>query len=676
MFRGKISLLLAGLLLLSSQVVWAQEKGQGQESKRVEQEEVQEFVFDPVLVTATRYAMREIKIPASVQVISREEIENMGKANVQETLKYSLGTSYSTYGPGGASMSSMTSDITIRGMSDGTLVLVNGRPINARGLHMLEKFNTDIVERIEIVRGGGAVMYGSDAMGGVINIITKKGENESNTYYEMGNFGQINSGASFSMDKLTFSYSHGRWGDVGAVSLSAWRNTVQNNPTGRYLSNYFDGSRMHSTAFTYEFNDKLSLFYSYNKQNTFWDYKFIQGTGSAGNLAGRTRYLRDYENRQNIAQLNFSDDHLKASLYYNDLALNTNGIDYLTATGGLVANPRWSTTADERNRNIGVDTQYDWEAGKSKYLVGVNGQYEYYRKDKTSPSFHRYNYSLYGSLDYSFTDKTTAILSMRYNWQAGNPNEATGNLSQLTPQLQLRQQVGKEDYLYVSVSESYKMPTLSQQFAPGGSRVEGDPNLKPQSGEHYELGWKRNRGAHGWRVALFNYDIKDNITTKTLATPNTFKYTNEDRKNTGLELEYTFTGKKGWSYNLGGSISDPKVKNTGLTAVSRQKEWERAYDRYQLTGGVTYVQNNWTVSLNANYLFGRVQASPSAAAYGPQDSQPALYTTLNINYKLGKHQELYLKMENLLDRKDVVNNSSSEYYATPFNFVLGYNLKF
>ena len=673
MLKKKAAPLFLSLLLLSSQTVFAQETTTVKEN-----EELQEFTLDPIIVTASRYATREVETPASVQVLTQEDIKKIGASNVQETLKYSLGTSYSTYGPGGSSMSSMTSDVTIRGASDGTLVLVNGRPINSRGLHMLEKFKTDMVDRIEIVRGGGAVMYGSDALGGVINIITKKGVRDNSVYYEMGNYGQINTGINLSADKLNISYNHGRWGDLGALSLSAWQSTVQNNPTEKYLSNYFTGSRSHSLALTYDITDKLSFFYSYDKQNTLWDYKFIQGSASGNSLAGKTRYLRDYENRQNIAQLNYANKNFKASLYYNDLALNTNGIDYLTSSGGTnnTATNRWNTSADERNRNFGLDTQYDWEAGKAKYLVGLNTQYEYYKKNKETDAFHRYNYAFYSSFDYSFTDRTTAILAMRYNWQAGNPNEATGNLSKFTPQLQVRQKVGKNDYIYASAGTSYKMPTLSQQFAPAGSRIEGDPDINPQTGEHYEIGWKRNNGPHGWRLSLFDYKIKDNIAAKETSTGSgIYKYTNEDRKNTGIELEYTFSGKKGWGYNLGASISDPKVKNSAL-AGNRATTWERAYDRYQLTSGVSYEKDNWTINLNANYIFGRVQAPPSSASYGPQNSSPSLYTTLKVNFKIDKHQELYLKMENLLDRKDIVNNSSSEYYATPFNFIVGYNVKF
>ena len=77
-------------------------------------------------------------------------------------------------GPNGASWGTMTSEITIRGVERGTLILLDGVPLNQDGKYNLEDIPSDIIDRIEIVRGGGSVLYGSEASGGVINIITKK----------------------------------------------------------------------------------------------------------------------------------------------------------------------------------------------------------------------------------------------------------------------------------------------------------------------------------------------------------------------------------------------------------------------------------------------------------------------------------------------------------------------
>lgn len=636
--------------------------------------------LDPVIVTAQRYQTKEVETPASVEVFDQEKIQSIGAKNVQEVLKYSTGTSYASMGPAGYGQgASSAASVTIRGVDSGTLVLVNGRPINNRGVVKLEKFPTANVERIEVIRGGGSVLYGSEALGGVINIITKN-KAENSAYYEMGNYGQINTGMHLQEGKLGITYDYRKWGDINGVSLSSWRSTFNNNPSGRYLSYNFLGSLSNSLMLTYEFDEHLSLLYSYDRTRTSWDYKFIQGTSGGTNLAGQSRWLRHYTNRQHLAQLNYSNKNLKASLYYNDLALLIKGMDFRTTTGAVNtgANRFFNTSGDERNRNIGIDTQYDWDMGKTKYLVGATGQYEYYlqRKSSANPSIHRYNYSIYASADHDFTDKTKAILSARYSWQGGSP---VGNLDKLTPQLQLSQKIGKDEYIYASAGMSYKLPHLNQQFAPAGSKLEGNKDLKPQTGYNYELGWKKNFNKHALRVALFHYNIKDKLDAKETATGSgIYRYDNEDLKNTGIEVEYAYNNNKGFNYSLGAAIGDPKSRYNGYSSAAavRNSKWERSYDRYVLNAGVGYTTGSWSFDLYGKYLFGRVHAAGSSSAVGPERQNPAFYTTLNIRYQVDKRQEFYVRVENLLDRNDVANNNSTEYYYTPVNFIVGYNIKF
>lgn len=666
--------LLTGCLLFNSSSVMAAE----------EETDAQEFNLEPMVVTAQRYQTRELETPASVEIFDEARIKAIGAVNVQETLRYSLGASYSTYGPGGNSQSTMTSAISIRGVEKGTLVLVNGRPINTRGLVYLEKIPTSNVERIEVIRGGGSVLHGSEALGGVINIITKSSA-PSSVHYEMGNYGQINTGGHWQEGKLGLTYDYRKWGPVDHVSSNVWSNRIASTKTVYYMD--YLGSRSNSIMATYDFNDKLSVLYSYDQTKTSWTYNFLKGTLKTTNdLAGLPRYMRNYQNRQNIFQLNYNDDHLKGSIFYNDLAVYTKGIDYRSSgatgepkLGTPYPNPKYGATADERARNFGVDLQYDWDVagGKTKYLVGATGIKEDYRKNKmtNASSIHRYNYSVYASADHDFTDKTKAILSARYSWQGAN---AAGNLDKFTPQLQLSQKIGKEEYLYANASMSYKMPTLNQLYAPAGGAVIGNPDLEPQSGKNYEIGWKKNIGDHGFRVAVFNYDIEDKITFSQItsgANAGSYKGVNEDAKNTGLELEYFYNDQKGFSYNLGASVGNPKTRTKDPTATARGG-WERAYDRYEINGGLGYQTGNWTFNLHGKYLFGRSQASSTSATYGPQDSKPAFYTTLNIRYQVDKRQEFYVRVENLLDRNDIANNSSAEYYYTPINFVIGYNLTF
>lgn len=147
------------------------------------------FVFDQIVVTAQRYEKREIDTPAATSIYTYEDLKATGASNIQEALKFIAGLSYQAYGADGTSLGNMSSKTVIRGSGSGTLVLVNGTPLNIRGSYSLEDIPVDDVERVEIIKGGGSVLYGSEATAGVINIITKK-ERQNSVTVSGGNFGQ------------------------------------------------------------------------------------------------------------------------------------------------------------------------------------------------------------------------------------------------------------------------------------------------------------------------------------------------------------------------------------------------------------------------------------------------------------------------------------------------------
>ena len=152
-------------------------------------EALEEYSLDEIVVTATRTEKRDVDVPMSTDVITREEIERGGAQNAAQIIQKVNGVSFASFAPMGASMGTMINKATIRGIDNGTLVLINGNPISGRGLYNLQEIPADSIERVEIVKGGGSVLYGSEAMAGVINIITKKGP-DNNWTLGFGNYGQ------------------------------------------------------------------------------------------------------------------------------------------------------------------------------------------------------------------------------------------------------------------------------------------------------------------------------------------------------------------------------------------------------------------------------------------------------------------------------------------------------
>ena len=149
-----------------------------------------EFALDPVIVTAQRTETRELETPATVTVIDEQTLKNSGARTIFDALAFTQGITNFSYGPGGQDYGGMDSRVVIRGFDRGALVLINGAPVNLLNKNSLDTIPMESVERIEIVKGASSTLYGAEAFGGVINIITKKGGLENaNVAVAAGNLG-------------------------------------------------------------------------------------------------------------------------------------------------------------------------------------------------------------------------------------------------------------------------------------------------------------------------------------------------------------------------------------------------------------------------------------------------------------------------------------------------------
>jgi iron complex outermembrane receptor protein len=134
--------------------------------------------LDDIVVTPSRMAQRNYKVPANVTVIDQDQIQHSTAQTVADILKEALGVSIYD------NSTAKSSVIDIRGFGDtasrNVLVLVNDRKVNSVDISGpdLVQVPLEAVERIEVLRGAGSVLYGDNAVGGVVNIITKKGKGD------------------------------------------------------------------------------------------------------------------------------------------------------------------------------------------------------------------------------------------------------------------------------------------------------------------------------------------------------------------------------------------------------------------------------------------------------------------------------------------------------------------
>lgn len=610
----------------------------------------EEFTLDPMVITATRSEKRDVDVPASTTILSTQDLKNTGAQNLQVALGRVPGLIYKTFAPGGGAMGTMANEIAIRGVSNGTLVMLNGTPMNLRGKYFLDAIPVESVERVEIVKGGGSVLYGSEAMGGVINIITKK-EFSNSVSVGYGNYGQQKYSATVGAGDLNIGYTLEKWGDVDTISRSHDKGDKHTDMTGSEKRNLF---------LNYKLNDNLNFLYNYYETNVRYDTWFDDAYKSVPK-GGALQQNREYVTKQNLVQLNYNDGSIKGNLYYNQNKLMADGFTNYK-TNGSYSGTVYDT--DEKNRTYGADLQKEWKLNsKAQLILGGSYQNAFY-DDYDTQLTDRHIYSVYGQYDHKFDEKNEFIFGARETWTtAGYRDQNYDNFSMSGQYLY---KLTENDSIYASVQQSFIMPTFSQMYGASEQAI-SNPDLKPQKGTNYEIGYKKVTDTHSWKAAIYHIDITDNITATWETDKSEYQYTNEDFKNTGVELSCDITGSNGFSYNWGVNYMDPKVKGT------KKPYWDRKYGRWQLNGGITYTKDKWTSSLQGIYLAKRVETPSSSHSF---KEKPYFLTSLTTTYNADKQNSFTLTIDNILDREDNLSHSGSEYYSTPFNFMLTYNYKF
>ena len=603
------------------------------------EENFDEYTLDTMVVTATRTEKRDVDVPASTEIITYEDIVDSGSVNAMEAVSKMLGVDYNTYLPGGSAQTSMTNEINVRGFSYGTLILVNGNPINLNNTYVIDAIPAEAIERIEVVKGGGSVLYGSEAQSGVINIITKK-KVSNKVRVGFGNYKQQQYNVAVGNDKLKINYDLKKWGYVKEARYTA-ANTYTN----------LKESSNENIGIGYNFNDQLS--FEYNHLDTEVSYESLK--------KGRLNSFTDSSNKQDLIQLNYNGNKTKGHAWFNKTKL-----DYAGSSARNLF----------ENESFGADLQQNIELN-NKSLLTVGGVYkrEVYNSKlkKGKPSIGkkaRNQMGLFAQLDYKFNDKDNVIIGGRGTWTSSESNgQSYDNFS---TSAQYIHKFDQDKSFYVSVAESFVMPSFKQMFPSSCVETKPNPDLKPQEGINYEMGYKEISGNHAWKVALFHMDIKDNISA-TLNKDDTYEYSNQDFKNTGFEASLRVDASEKFDYDLGLLVHNPKYKwDTDI-----RNGWHNKFGKYQITGGVGYKIDKFRAKLTGSYIGDRY-SSPSTMSYSYK-LKPYFLTSLTATYSPDNNSEVSLLINNLLNRSDILSYSNKVGFGslyTPTNFMLSYTYRF
>lgn len=615
-------------------------------------EALQEYSLPGMNVTALGYEKSNLETPADVTVYSGEELKKTGANDVANALKYKAGVYFTQMGPHDQSWITGNSTLSLRGVKGGTLVLINGVPASFNNASHLDMMNLDTVEKVEVVKGGGAVLYGSEAYGGVINVITKDSY-KSSVHVAVGNKGQRDYSANIGAGKLGVSFGRNEMGETGILSEKiATKNVFGTNIP--YYMGYGDSKKDH-IGVSYKFDDNLQFNYMFNKKKYTMNY-----------LNANEEIVQHfmYDDREHFAQMHFDDKKgLEATAYYNERSIRNP--DYWAVTPNVL---EWERS---NHKHYGADVKKVWENEDDKILVGINTKRELYINENQKFKYPTNNlkdyacfgtfalngYSLYGQYDHKLSDATNLVLSMREDLVRSD----AGNYDAFLPQLQVLTKLDSENSLYANAGRSFRMPTFRQLYYSSGM-IASNPDLKPEYGWNYEAGYKHDNGKEQFKAAVFHIDLDDQITSRKVnglsQSYNAAKY-----KNTGIELSYTNQLDENLTWTVGGIYSKPQNKTTNTAP------WKDVLGKYQVMTSIDYQHDKTNASLNLSYMGGRVNNSKQT------DVKPILLSNLHVGHEVFANATLTLDINNIFNRRDLTDPDGL-YYTQGRTFLVGLNYNF
>lgn len=562
------------------------------------------------VVTATRVAQPLSDLVADVSIIDHVAIERSGATGVADVLARVPGIEMARNGGPGT-----TTNVFIRGAeSQLTAVYIDGIRMDAQsasGGATWENIPLSQIDRIEVLRGPASAVYGSDAMGGVIQIFTRKGEGAFSPYvgFGLGTYGTAKSEAGFSGSNGAIDYSFGLANEVSNgfnVQPIATRNPDD------------DGYRSQSAR------GRLGL--QLNKIHR------IEASLLSNDLISR------YDS----TTLGKDDQNLR-----------------LLQASGLNWQAQWNAAYSTKFSITNTRDRYETRPGSYLTITDLRG---YLLQNEYRQEAHLFTATLERREDQLGNASTTPINTARsqngvalgYGWNAG-PHSLQLQARQDQDSEFGSQNTGSAAYGYAfmplwrftaSAGTAFRAPTLFQRFSKYGLST-----LQPQTSRNTELGLRRSEGASSWGVVAYRNivtNLIDSVSGSGPCSNGTSCYANVP------QAEYvgvTFSGSQRLgNTNLHASldVQDPRDQGTGKLLRRRANQ--------HATLGVSTLMRGW--SLGADAQLSGVRYSNAA-----NTEYLAGYTLINLHAqtRVGKEWTLLLRVDNATDAQYQLVKD----YATP-----------
>jgi len=605
-------------------------------------EEAKEYSFDQVVVTATKTPVKEFEVNDNITVITREDIEKKHYRDIAEALRDVPGVNVSNYGAGGEGYTANA--FRINGTSQ-VVVLINGIRANTNGstfsTFQATEFNTlDNIERIEILKGSASTLYGSDAKGGVINIITRKVDGNKTTATLIG--------GSYGKENYSF-VNQGKSGDY-SWSVSGKKDILGNYSDANGLEiPQHQNADSYSVKISKEINDKSDVTLSYDQ------YK--------------ANYMRSNTNLH-LNERNYgSKDNYKWNAIYNyKFSENAQNQFSIFINRNRLSDRPGTTNAWLMDlETCGFQDQFTRKLNKHTIVTG----FDFYQ-DK----IHDYTSGTVGTFGYThYTDKTITnrALYVQDEWDMTNQWKLTSGIRQdnhslygnhTTPSMTLGFKQNENTNYFIAYKEFFISPNQFQLFSPYGNL-----NLKPEIGHTVEAGLhhKFDNTLTGG-VHIFGRESEDAIAYSG------GMYVN---KNTEKAHGWDVQLNKKWSNHFSTNVG---YTNTTVDAAAGQIE--------NLNGNLP--KGAWNIDLNYQQekydiaVLGRgiIDKPGPKAATASFPATTYWIWDMAVNYKVAKDTKLFVKANNIFNQyyaeySNVSWGQPGEWYPSPGrNYQIGVQYQF
>ena len=432
------------------------------------QEKTQEL--DSIVINSTRISLPFKKNSRTINIITAKDIKNSAATNVADLLQQVTGVDIRRRGTGGGQ-----SDLYIRGGGfDQTLLLIDGIKMDdaQTGHHTMNAaLPIEVIERIEIIKGPAARIFGQNAFTGAINIVTKKRlKSKVSINLEAGSFGQLNGSVTLGKEtENTSIIAH-----LGVLSSNGYRNNSDYNNQNYFLKGIFNKKKQPIEVIATFFDKKFGAENFYTTNATFNEYEETQNSLLGVSTTFKSNKFkvtpRIYWRRGQDMFLLRRDD---PGFYRNFHITNKIGVE-----------TNASYTSDIGITGFGVDF--------SRFSIQSNNLGERVRTMANFFLEHRFKL---GSFDITPGIAATYFSDFKFN---------------TFPGLDIGVQISDKVRLYGNVGYTFRAPTFTDLYY-SDPATSGNPNLEPEKAFAQEIGLKYSDDKFSGSLAIFNRDSEDLI---------------------------------------------------------------------------------------------------------------------------------------------------------------------